>query len=137
MPQHRCRDCRLIWLGATETEGKLAEVANSALPTAAVSAQLLDDVDTIEAKAMRALVWQQAGVAAATIDALVADIGRGLTTLRSNTAGMVVARANGDTDLPRLKAIADRSAGYAKQLGDALDLVEIRPSPSACSAARM
>jgi methyl-accepting chemotaxis protein len=112
-----------IWLGSTETEGKLAEVANSALPTAAASARLLDDIDTIEAKAMRALVWQQAGVAEATIDALVADVGRGLTALRTDTAGMVAARADGDTDLPRLKAIADRSAGYAKQLGDALDLV--------------
>ena len=37
-------------------------VADKALPTAAASAQLLDAVDTIQATAMRAMVWQQAGV---------------------------------------------------------------------------
>jgi methyl-accepting chemotaxis protein len=112
-----------IWLGATETEGRLAEVADSALPTAAASARLLDDVDTIQAKAMRALVWQQAGVPEATIDALVKDIENELTALRAGTAGMLAERAAGEADLPLLKAIAARSGVYAKQLGDALDLV--------------
>src|ERR1700761_2698777 len=60
-----------IWLGANETEGRLADVANNALPTAAASARLLDTVDTIQATAMRAVVWQQAGVPEATIDTLV------------------------------------------------------------------
>jgi methyl-accepting chemotaxis protein len=112
-----------IWLGATEIEGRLADVANSALPTAAASARLLDRVDTIQAKAMRALVWQQAGVAEATVDALVKDIGGELNTLRTDATGMVAGRIEGDADLPRLKAIAARSTEYAKQLGDALDLV--------------
>jgi methyl-accepting chemotaxis protein len=112
-----------IWLGATETEGRLAEVANNALPTAAASARLLDGVDTIQAKAMRALVWQQAGVAEATIDALVKDIGSELNTLRTGAAGMVAGHAEDDADLPRLKSIAARSTEYARQLGDALDLV--------------
>ena len=101
----------------------MAEVADKALPTAAASAQLLDAVDTIQAKAMRAMVWQQAGVAEATIDALVKDIGRELNALRAGTAAMVAGRGEGDADLPRLKAIAARSTAYAKQLGDALDLV--------------
>jgi hypothetical protein len=70
-----------IWLGATETEGRLADVANNALPTAAASAQLLDAVDTIQATAMRAMVWQQAGVPEITIDGLVKDVGRELSVL--------------------------------------------------------
>jgi hypothetical protein len=67
-----------IWLGATETEGRLADVASNAFPTAAASAQLLDAVDTIQVTAMRAMVWQQAGVPQATIDGLVKDVGREL-----------------------------------------------------------
>ena len=43
-------------------KARLADVANNALPTAAASAQLLDAVDTIQVTAMRARVWQQAGV---------------------------------------------------------------------------
>ena len=112
-----------IWRGATETEGRLAEVADNALPTAAASAQLLDGVDTIQAKAMRALVWQQAGVAEATIDGLVKDIANELNVLRTGAAAMVAGRAESDPDLPRLKSIAARSTEYARQLGDALDLV--------------
>jgi methyl-accepting chemotaxis protein len=112
-----------IWWGATETEGRLAEVADNALPTAAASAQLLDGVDTIQAKAMRALVWQQAGVAEATIDGLVKDIANELNVLRTGAAAMVAGRAKSDPDLPRLKLIAARSTEYARQLGDALDLV--------------
>jgi HAMP domain-containing protein len=70
-----------------------------------------------------ALVWQQAGVAEATIDALVKDIGSELNGLRAGAAGMAAERAAGEADLPLLQAIAARSAVYAKQLGDALDLV--------------
>ena len=113
-----------IWLGAVETEGRLAEVAGRALPTAAASVQLLDDLDTIQTKAMRAMVWQEAGVAPATIDSLVADIGRAMTALRGTAAAMVAARAEGDADLPRLRSIAVKAADYTKQLGDALDLSE-------------
>jgi methyl-accepting chemotaxis protein len=112
-----------IWFGATEIEGRLADVADKALPTAAASAQLLDDVDTVQAKAMRALVWQQAGVAEATIDGLVRDIANELNALRTNAAAMAAGRTEGDTDLPRLRSIAARSTEYARQLGDALDLV--------------
>ncbi|MGA3398352.1 MAG: methyl-accepting chemotaxis protein [Acetobacteraceae bacterium] len=112
-----------VWLGTTETEGRLAEVANSALPTAAASAQLLDTIDTIQTMAMRALVWQQAGLPQATIDTLGKSIDRELTALRTNVAAMVAGRAASDADLPQLKAIAAQSAVYAKQLADALDLV--------------
>jgi methyl-accepting chemotaxis protein len=112
-----------IWLGANETEVRLAEVANTALPTAAASAALLDQVDRIHVMAMRALVWQQAGVPQASIDALSTDIGHGLDALRTSTTGMVAGRSEGDADLPRLKQIATQSGAYAKLLGDALDLI--------------
>jgi methyl-accepting chemotaxis protein len=112
-----------IWLGATETEGRLADVANNALPTAAASAQLLDAVDTIQVTAMRAMVWQQAGVPQATIDGLVKDVGRELIGLSASAHEMIARRAGNNADLPRLKIITDRSAEYARQLGDALDLV--------------
>src|SRR5579872_3977832 len=82
-----------IWLGATATEARLAEIANSALPTAAASAQLLDEVDSINAMAMRALVWQQANVPEATIDALTRDIGRALSQLHEGAASMVTGRS--------------------------------------------
>jgi methyl-accepting chemotaxis protein len=112
-----------IWLGTTETEVRLAAVANVALPTAAASAALLDQVDKVQVMAMRALVWQQANVPQANIDVLTNDIGHGLDSLRQTAAGMVAARPDGDADLPRLKQIASQSAAYAKLLGDALDLV--------------
>ena len=112
-----------IWLGATETEGRLADVANNALPKAAASAQLLDAVDTIQVTAMRAMVWQQAGVPQATIDGLVKDVGRELIGLSASAHEMIARRAGNNADLPRLKIITDRSAEYARQLGDALDLV--------------
>jgi methyl-accepting chemotaxis protein len=112
-----------IWLGATATEGRLADVANNALPTAAASARLLDAVDTIQVTAMRATVWQQAGVPETRIDGLVKDVGRELGVLRTSAQEMIARRAANSPDLPRLKVIAGRSADYAKQLGDALDLV--------------
>jgi methyl-accepting chemotaxis protein len=101
----------------------LAEVANKALPTAAASAQLLDTVDKIQVMAMRAMVWQQAGVPQATLDALGGDIGRALDGLQTNAAGMVAGRSERDADLPRIRAIGEKSAEYAKRLGDALDLI--------------
>jgi methyl-accepting chemotaxis protein len=116
-----------IWLGATETEVRLAAVADQALPTAAASAVLLDQVDMVHVMAMRALVWQQAGVPAATIDALSTDITHGLDSLRASTAGMAAGRAEGDVDLPRLRQIAAQSVAYARLLGDALDLVADPP----------
>jgi methyl-accepting chemotaxis protein len=112
-----------IWLGATATEGRLADVANNALPTAAASARLLDAVDTIQVTAMRAMVWQQAGVPETRIGGLVKDVGRELGVLRTSAQEMIARRAANSPDLPRLKVIAGRSADYAKQLGDALDLV--------------
>jgi methyl-accepting chemotaxis protein len=112
-----------IWFGTTETESRLAEVANRALPTTAASAQLLDTIDTIQTMAMRALVWQQAGLPQATIDALGKTIDRQLTAMRTNTAAMTAGRRDGDADLPQLKAIAAKSTVYAKQLADALDLM--------------
>jgi methyl-accepting chemotaxis protein len=112
-----------IWLGATETEGRLADVASNAFPTAAASAQLLDAVDTIQVTAMRAMVWQQAGVPQATIDGLVKDVGRELIGQSASVHEMIARRAGNNADLPRLKIITDRSAEYARQLGDALDLV--------------
>jgi methyl-accepting chemotaxis protein len=116
-----------IWLGTSETEFRLAAVANTALPMAAASAVLLDQVDKIHVMAMRALVWQQAGVPSATIDALSGTIGHGLDTLRVSNASMIAGRPDGDTDMPRLKKIASQSAAYAKLLGDALDLVADPP----------
>jgi methyl-accepting chemotaxis protein len=112
-----------IWLGTAETEVRLAAVANEALPTAAASAALLDSVDMVHVMAMRALVWQQAGVPQATIDALGTDIAHGLDSLRTSTASMAAGRAENDVDLPRLRQIAAQSVAYAKLLGDALDLV--------------
>ena len=116
-----------IWLGTTETEVRLAAVANEALPAAAAGAVLLDQVDTVHVMAMRALVWQQAGVPQATMDALITDIAHGLDSLRVSTTGMVGERAAGDMDLPRLKQIAARSEAYTKLLGDALDLIADPP----------
>ena len=95
-----------IWLAATETEGRLAEIANRGLPTAAASAQLLDSVDTVQAMAMRAMVWQQAGVPQATVDSLSKDVERALAKLRASAAGMATGLAEGDADLPLLTAIA-------------------------------
>ena len=112
-----------VWFGTTETELRLAEVANHALPTAAASAALLDQVDTIHVMAMRALVWQQAGVPQPTIDALSTQVSHGLDTLRGSTAATAADTAPADADLPRLKQIATQSATYAKLLGDAIDLV--------------
>jgi methyl-accepting chemotaxis protein len=112
-----------IWLGTTETELRLAEVTNVALPTAEAGAALLDQIDRIHVMAMRALVWQQAGVAQDKLDALGSDIGHGLDTLRASTTGMVAGRGETDPDLPRLRQIAAQSAAYGKLLGDALDLI--------------
>ena len=72
---------------------------------------------------MRAMVWQQAGVAEATMDGLVKDVARELAALRASAPAWSPAALESDADLPRLKAIAGRSAEYAKQLDDALDLV--------------
>jgi methyl-accepting chemotaxis protein len=113
-----------VWLSATETESRLASVADTALPTAAASAQLLDTVDKTQAKAMRAVVWQQAGVPQATIDGLAKEVTAGLATLRKTAAGMVEARDQRAADTQQLKSIAAKSNVYAQQLGDALDLME-------------
>jgi methyl-accepting chemotaxis protein len=112
-----------VWLGTTETEGRLAEVANRTIPTAAASAQLLVTIDTIQTVAMRALVWQQAGLPQPTIDKLVKGIDAEFVTMRAGTAAMTAGRNDGDADLPQLKAIAAKSAVYAKQLAEALDLM--------------
>ena len=116
-----------VWLGTTETESRLAGVANVALPAAASSAVLLDQVDRVHVMAMRALVWQQAGVQAATIDALTNDIGLGLETLRASTAATMSGRSDADADLALVGQIAAQSTAYAKLLGDALDLVADPP----------
>ncbi|MEJ0018672.1 MAG: methyl-accepting chemotaxis protein [Acetobacteraceae bacterium] len=112
-----------IWLGATETESRLAEVAATTLPTTEASARLLDAVDKIQATAMRAVVWQQAGVPEATIDGLAKDVGAALAALGTSTAEMAQNRPQDDPDLPRLTSIAARAKEYTRQLGDALDLV--------------
>lgn len=112
-----------VWLGATSTESQLADVADKALPTASASATLLDEVDKINVLAMRALVWQQAGVPQATIDGLGRDVGQGLDRLRVSTTALAASRGNADADRPLLAQIAARSASYAKLLGDALDLI--------------
>ncbi len=113
-----------VWLSATETESRLASVADTALPTAAASARLLDTVDKAEAQAMRAVVWQQAGVPQATIDGLAKEVAAGLAALRKTTAGMAEARDHDAADTPLLKSIAAKSDVYARQFGDALDLIE-------------
>ena len=112
-----------IWLGTAETEGRLAQVAERALPTTAASAQLLDTLDTIQTMAMRALVWQQAGLPQATIDALQKTIDRELNAMHASTTAMTAGRSDSEADLPQLKAIAAKATIYAKQLADALDLV--------------
>src|SRR5579864_1401789 len=71
-----------VWLSAAETESRLAAVAATTLPTAAASAQLLNTVDETQAKAMRAVVWQQAGVPQATVGALAKEVATGLAALR-------------------------------------------------------
>jgi methyl-accepting chemotaxis protein len=111
-----------IWLAATETESRLAQVADKALPTAVASARLLDSVDTVQAMGMRAVVWQQANVPQATIDALSHDIARESQALRDSATAMVKQHAT-DPDLPRLQSIATKAAAYVKQLDDALDLI--------------
>ena len=112
-----------IWLGATATEAGLADVANRALPTASASADLLDEIDRVHVLAMRALVWQQAGVPQATIDRLGGDISHDLDRLRATTAALATGRSDADADRPRLVKIAAQSISYAKMLGDALDLI--------------
>ena len=112
-----------IWLGTTETERRLADVTNRTLPTAAASAQLLVTIDTIQTMAMRALVWQQAGLPQAPIDTLVKDIDGELGRMRASTVAMIAGRNDSDADLPQIKAIVAKSAVYAKQLADALDLM--------------
>jgi len=112
-----------IWLGAMQTEAGLADVMDVAMPSASASAKLHEQVDTIQTKAMRALVWQQAGVQGAAIDALVVEIGQELKAFSGNAAAMAAGRAEGDADLTRLRSIISRSAEYSKQLDDALDLV--------------
>ena len=112
-----------IWLGSSATEVRLAEVANVALPTASASAVLLDQIDKIYVMAMRALVWQQAGVAQATVDALGADVSHDLDALRASTAAMAASEREGQADLAKFRQIATQSAAYAKMLGEALDLV--------------
>ena len=118
-----CAVLTAIWLGASATEDRLAEVAHRALPAAVASARLLDEVDTIEATAMRAMVWQQAGVPDATIDGLNKDVTARLRALREDSAAIVAARSEADADMPRLRAIAARSTVYGKQIGEALDLI--------------
>src|SRR6185503_2385313 len=72
-----------VWFWATETEGRLAAVADTVLPTAAASAGLLDTVDKVQTMAMRAMVWQQAGVPEATIDVLAKEITQALGALKT------------------------------------------------------
>src|ERR1700722_838392 len=115
-----CAVLTAIWLGASATEDRLAGVAHRALPAAVASARLLDEVDTIEATAMRAMVWQQAGVPDATIDGLNKDVTARLRALREDSAAIVAARSEADADMPRLRAIAARSTVYGKQIGEAL-----------------
>ena len=112
-----------IWLGTTETDGRLAQVADRALPATAASARLLDTLDTVQTMAMRALVWQQAGLPQATIDTLLKTIDGELVAMRADTVAVTAGRSETDADLPQLKAIATQSSVYAKQLADALDLV--------------
>jgi methyl-accepting chemotaxis protein len=112
-----------VWLGASETESRLAAVADQALPEAAASARLLDDVDRIHALAMRALVMKQAGLPQAAIDKLTQELGAGLGALHDRGAALSGGRGATDTDLPRLKAIAARTNEYTRQLGAALDLI--------------
>jgi hypothetical protein len=106
-----------------QTEARLAEVMDVALPSASASAKLNEEVDTIQTKAMRALVWQQAGVQDAAIDAVVTEVRQELKALNGNIGAMARGHADGVTDQTRLKTIIARSAEYAKQLDDALDLI--------------
>ncbi len=111
-----------IFLGAAETEGRLAEIADKTLPRTVASAQMLEAVGNIQTMAMRALVWQQAGIPDAKIDELSKDIGRELDGLRARASGLEAVYA-GDAELPRLKAITAGSAAYAKSLRESLDLM--------------
>ena len=124
-----------VWLGASEADSRLAEVADRALPTAAASAQMLDAIDTIEARSVRAMVWQQAGVAAATIDALVKEIGEESKALRASTAAMVAQRSPNDVDLPRIKRLPPSRRSMANCLPMHSTSLAIPRSRSAISAA--
>lgn len=112
-----------IWLGATATEVGLARVVNQALPTVAASSRLLDAVDRIQAMAMRTMVWQQAGVPQPTMDALAKDVATEQANLQKGAIAMMAGRGEGDADMPRLRSIVARSKDYARQIGDAIDLV--------------
>jgi methyl-accepting chemotaxis protein len=114
-----------IWFGAVETEVRLANVFSQALPTAAASASLLDQIDKVHVMAMRALVWQQAGVPQATVDALGVEIGKGLQSLHGTTSAMTAGRS--EADVARLARIASQSTVYAKVVEDALDLIADPP----------
>ena len=114
-----------IWFGAVETEARLTEVFREALPTAAASAALLDQVDKVHVMAVRALVWQQAGVPQATVDALSAEIGHDRQALHAATSAMTAGRS--EADVARIARIASQSTVYAKVVEDALDLITDPP----------
>ena len=112
-----------IWLGAMQTEARLAEAMDVALPSTSASAKLSEEVDTIQTKAMRALVWQQAGVQDAAIDTLVTEVRQELKVLNGDIAAMASGRTEENADQTRLRSITARSAEYIKQVDDALDLI--------------
>ena len=65
------------------------------MPSASASAKLNEEVDTIQTKAMRALVGQQAGVQDATIEALVTEVRQELKALNGNIVAMDRGLADG------------------------------------------
>src|ERR1044071_5801622 len=87
-----------VWFWVVETEGRLAAVADTVLPTAAASAALLDTVDKVQTMAMRATVWQQAGVPEANIDALSREINQALGSLQKAAAEMVGGHSQRDAE---------------------------------------
>jgi methyl-accepting chemotaxis protein len=112
-----------VWLGASETETRLATAVEQSLPRVAASTRLLDVADQIQVTAMRAMVLQQAGMPQATIAALTKDIQAGLARLQDGTAALVESRGQGDRDLPRLQSVAAAANDYAGQLRKSLELI--------------
>jgi hypothetical protein len=65
-----------MWLAATDTESKLSEVASTALPIASASAKLLDEVDIVQTKSMRAIVWHASSGVGRQAETLSTEVDR-------------------------------------------------------------
>jgi methyl-accepting chemotaxis protein len=112
-----------VWLGASETETRLATAVEQNLPRVTASTHLLDVADQIQVTAMRVMVLQQAGMPQATIAALTKDIQARLAQLQNGTADLVRSRGLADADAARLQPVAAAANDYIGQLRKLLELI--------------